>query len=430
MALRWLTMADKAKALSDVFGDTSAGGLTSSKSGLMYSSAERKYTADPSNIVQRFESIDARDDAFGFELPELDLPGFGTKYDDCGDEIPRFCADCGATHTVGRTCYRSQCPRCGAAWARRQGTEIAAKLEATRRYLESQGSDRWDGNKFHHLAMSPPEGFETFTKEALDRTFEIVKEVLDELGVSTGVMLYHPYSGDGEGDDLGEWKGRLFEGREWSDVLEELEHRPHFHVVCIAKHVDGGYVTKAIEEQTGWIVERITKGDTDVSIYDKFDLCRVVSYCLSHTGLRETESGRTQAAYRYFGRVANLPAADHIKAEIDAAMRSVAPRTLDLDWSSLACQKDRDGRDPQSWLVASPDQAAAGEPDGYPEDSDGDDFGPLPPEDTCAGRMLHLSRAPEFLKDSEWCENAPRSDELADTWDEWKDEIEEPPPTD
>lgn len=416
--------------LKDVFGDTSATGLTSKKSGMMYCSANREYTADPGSIVSKFQSVDASEDTFGFGLPELELPGFGEEYDDCGEEIPRFCSDCGATHTVGRTCYRSECPRCGAAWTRRQGTAIASKLEAVRRYLESKESGGWSGYKFHHLSLSPPEGYETFTKESLDRTFEILKEVLDELGVRTGAMLYHPWSGSGEGDDLGEWKGRLFNDREWSDVLEELEHRPHFHVVCVAKHVDGGYVTKAIHEQTGWIVERITKGeDSDVSIYDKYDLCRVVSYCLSHTGLRETESGRTQAAYRYFGRVANFEAADHIEAEMDAAMRSVAPRTLDLDWSSLACQKDRGDRDPQGWLAISPEQAAAGDPQGL-RMGDGEESQPSPPDDTCAGRMLHLSRAPEYLEDDEWCELAPRSDELAETWDDWKDEIEEPPPTD
>jgi hypothetical protein len=424
------------EALADVWGDTSAGGITSEASGIRYCSARREYTADPSSIVSRFESVDASDDTFGFELPELELPGFGETYDDCGDEIPRFCADCGATHTVGRTCYRSTCPRCGAGWTRRQGTAVASKLEAVRRYKEaSENSVGWAGYKFHHITLSPPEGYQTFTDESLNQTFDVLKEVLDELGVATGVMFYHPWSGDGEGDDLGEWKHRLFEGRDWSDVLDELEHRPHFHAVVVAKHVDGGYVTKAIEEQTGWIVERLTKGDeSDVSVYDKYDLCRVVSYCLSHTGLRETESGRTRAAYRYFGRVANLPAADHIEAEIDAAMRSVAPRTLDLSWSSLACEKGRDERSAQSWLVADPEQAATGQPAGHGDGeggtSEGDPPGPLPPGDKCAGRLLHLSRAPEFLDDKEWRAAAPRSEELAETWDEWEDEIKEPPPPD
>lgn len=390
---------------------------------MLYSSADTQYRADPSNIVTRFQSVDARDDKFGFPLPELDLPGFGEAYDDCGDDIPRFCANCGSTHVVGRTCYRSTCPRCGASWTRRQGTAISAKLEATRRYLESSRAG-WDGYKFHHIVMSPPDGYETFTNEALDRTFEILKEVLDELGVETGVMFYHPYRGE-DGDDRGAWKERLFEGRDWEDVRDELEHSPHFHVVAIAKHVDGGYVTKAIEEQTGWLVERITKGDGNVSIYDKYDLARVVSYALSHTGLYETESGDTRAAYRYFGKVSNLPAEEHIEREMDAAMRSVSPRTLGLEWSSLACEVSHDGEN-QDFLVADPSTAFRSGVS-YDDDGGGDDD-PEPPDDKCGGRLLHLSRAPDFLEDDDWVATAPHADELADTWDDWDGDLPDPPP--
>lgn len=411
--------------LRDEWGDTAVRGLTREKSGIRYTTADKQYTADPSNIVSRFQSVDARDDRFGFELPELELPGFGEAYDDCGEDIPRFCANCGSTHVVGRTCYRAVCPRCGASWVRRQGTAIAAKLEATRRYLESSRAG-WDGYKFHHLAISPPDGFETFTNEALDRTFEILKEVLSELGVDTGVIFYHPYRGE-DGDDRGDWKRRLFEGLDWEDVRDELEHSPHFHVVAIAKHVDGGYVTKAIEEQTGWLVERITKGeDSNVSIYDKYDLCRVVSYALSHTGLYETEE-TTRAAYRYFGRAANLPAEDHIEREIDAAMRSVTPRTLGLEWSSVACSVEYDG-EPQDWLVADT-SAAFRSGVNYDEDGDRDDD-PDPPDGTCGGRLLYLGRAPEFLEDEDWRAAAPHADELAETWDEWSDELEDWPPPD
>lgn len=416
------------EALKDAWGGSSARGITREKSGIRYSSADSEYRADPSDVVSRFTSVDAReDDLLGTELPELDLPGFGEEYEDCGEDIPRFCADCGSTHVVGRTCYRSVCPRCGASWTRRQGTAVAAKLEATRRYLESSRAG-WDGYKFHHLAVSPPDGYETFTNEALDRTFEVLKEVLGELGVDTGVIFYHPYRGE-DGDDRGAWKGRLFEGIPWEDVREDLEHSPHFHVVAIAKHVDGGYVTKAIEEQTGWLVERITKGeDSNVSIYDKYDLCRVVSYCLSHTGLRETESGRTRAAYRYFGRVANLPAEDHIEREMDAAMRSIAPRTLGLSWSDVACAEDREGREPQGWLVG--DTSAAYRSGVSFEDDDDLDEDVDPPDGKCGGRLLFLGRAPEFLDDDEWRAAAPHADELAETWEEWEGDLEDWPPPD
>lgn len=410
---------------ADLWGDASARSTTRQKSGIRYTADGTVYQANPSEIINRFESVDAREDTFGNELPELDLPGFGERYDDCGDDFPRFCADCGATHYVGRTCYRSRCPRCGAAWARKRATTVTAKLEATRRYEESK-RDGWGGYKFHHLTLSPPEGFATFSHDSLGRTFDLLKEVLDELGTAAGVIFYHPFRGE-NGDDRGDWKGRLFDGREWDDVRQELEHSPHFHAVVVAKHIDGGHVTRAIEEQTGWVVERITKGEeSNVSIYGKYDLARVATYCLSHTGIEATDDGGHRAAYRYFGRTANLSPTDEIEAEMDAAVRSVAPKTLDLPWSSLACQNDRDGREPQSPLVAAT-SAAHDEGDGEPfPPDDGADA----PEGKCAGRLLDITKAPAFLEDDEWVAKAPNADDLRETWREWRDEIDgdRPPP--
>lgn len=412
-------------SVRDVFGDTSARSTTRQKSGIRYTSDGTVYQANPSEIIDRFESVDASEDTFGNELPELELPGFGEKYDDCGEEkIPRFCADCGKTHKVGRTCYRSRCPRCGKAWNRRQGTAIASKLEATRRYKESKRPG-WSGWKFHHLALSPPDGFATFSHESLQRTFDLLKEVLDELGAADGAIFYHPYRGE-DGDDRGEWKQRLFEERDFADVLDELEHSPHFHVVVVSKHIDGGHVTKSIEEQTGWLVERITKGDSNVSIYNKYDLARVVTYCLSHTGLEEMDDGSHRAAYRYFGRTANLAATDEIEAEMDAAVRSVAPRTIGLEWSSLACLEDRDGREPQSPLVASTAAAfSSGDGEGFPDDEEND-----APDGVCAGRLLDIKKAGPFLENEEWVENAPYSEELREAWEEWREEVDDdrPPP--
>jgi len=402
----------------DVWGDTSARKPTRQASGIQYATDEGTRQANPSEIVRAFERIDASEDRFGAELPELVLPGFGERYEDCGDEIPRFCADCGATHTVGRTCYRSECPRCAAAWARRQAKRMAAKLEATRRY---EAAKNGQSPYFHHLTISPPDGFRVDSEDELDRTIEALKEVLDGLGVPTGAFVYHPYRGEG-GDDRGEWKRRLFdEDREWDDVREELEHSPHFHVIAVADHVDGGLVTKAIEEQTGFVVERITKSGSNVSIYGKYDLARVASYALSHAGIEETETGRKQAAYRYFGRAANLSATDEIQAEMDAAVRSVAPKTLGLSWSSVACQEDRDGREPQSPLVAGTESAYGpadgGEGEGRAYGEDGE-----PPEGACAGRLMNINTAPRFLEDEEWCERAPHAEELRETWEAWRED--------
>jgi hypothetical protein len=248
---------------------------------------------------------------------------------------------------------------------------------------------------------------------------------LDELGVPTGVIVYHPYRGE-DGDDRGEWKRRLFDqDQDWDEVREELNHWGHFHVIAVADHVDGGLVTKAVEEQTGFIVERITKSGSNVSIYGKYDLARAVSYSLSHVGLEETDTGRKQAVYRYFGKAANFEATDEIKNEMDAAVRSVAPKTLGLSWSSVACLEDRDGREPQSPLVAGT-AAVYGDGDGPEDDEVGEgihvseDAGA--PEGYCAGRLMNINTAPRFLEDEEWCERAPHADELRETWEAWEEE--------
>jgi hypothetical protein len=407
-------------------GDTSERGLTRKGSAIQYRSGGEVKQADVGSLVDRFRSVEAPHSPNGENrLPETDLPGFGERYPDCGDDIPRFCSECGATHSVGRTCKRSTCPRCGAAWARDRATSAAAKLEALRRYKEAQ-TDGWSGYKFHHLTLSPPEGYETFSEKPLDRTFDLLKEVLEEIGASTGVIFYHPYRGE-NGDDRGAWKERLFTGREWGEVRSELAHSPHFHAVVLGQHIDGGYVTRAIEEQTGWLVERITKGESNVSIYDKYDLGRVLTYCLSHTGVRETEGGSHRAMYRYYGKLSNFAATEGIKREMDAAVRSVAPRTLGLSYDSLSCSEERSG-EPVGEVVAGISAAHGGSGDG-----DGDGMA-APVDETeepdyrCSGRLLEISKAPAFLNDREWMEQAARSEELVTAWMEWE-ERDHPPPT-
>lgn len=360
------------------------------------------------SLISRFETIDASRQ-YNDELPELELPGHGERYDDCGDELPRFCSACGSCSNVGRTCFRSGCPRCWKGWDRKRATTITSKLEALRAYKDAQGAG-WQGDKFHHLTLSAPDGFRLNSDEPLQRTFDLLKGVLDELGASTGYLFYHPFRTTADGD-RGAWKDLLPDGDpvDWDDTRQELAHEPHFHAVVISKHVTGGFATKHLEEKTGWVVERITKGEnSDVSIYDQHDLARVVTYCLSHTGIGD------RAAYRAFGEVANFTADEKFKRGMDAAVRSVAPKTLGLEYSSLACQEQK--------LIDVPGQIDAGifggdgdgdqpdqdEPDGDPEDND------------CNGRLLEIKKAPAFINNEEWTAEAPHADELKETWKDWR----------
>jgi len=393
--------------------------LSSEKSGIRWGSDSGGHQVNLSSLVSRFETIPGgTDDRYTDELPELPIPGHGEKYDDCGDDIPRFCGSCGCVEHVGRTCFRSGCPRCWKGWDRRRAATITSKLEALRAYKEAP-TEGWSGWKFHHLTLSPPPGYALNSEQPLQRTFDALKGILDELGASTGYLFYHPYRGE-NGDDRGFWKDLLPDGAEqhMADIRDGLTHEPHFHAVVLSQHVAGGFSTKHIEEKTGWVIERITKSeDSDVSIYDKYDLSRVVTYCLSHTGI-----GENRAAYRAFGEVANFQAHEKFKKGMDAAVRSVAPNTLGLSYQTLMCDEpetvDLGVKVDPSGFYAGP---GSGSDDDQEEPVEQDQ------ESECNGRLLSITKAPAYLTDDEWVSKAPHADELEETWGEWQFRRDKPP---
>lgn len=395
------------------------------RSSINYGTDDGTRQADPSAVVQKFREVDAgRSDRYQDELPALPLPGSGERREECGDDIPRFCGDCGHVQTVGQTCNRSRCPRCWKAWARRRATTITAKMEALRRYRESQGSG-WQGWKFHHLVLSPPDGYALDSDQPLQRTFDMLKEVLAEIGVDTGALVYHPYRGPDD-DDRGFWKGVLPDGYETDDMVEnhDLQHSPHFHGVVLSEYVDTQHVVGAVEEATGWTIHRITKGeDSDVSLYNEYDLARSVSYCLSHAGV-----GEDRAAYRYFGEVANFRAEDHINRQMDAAVRSVAVNTLGLRYDSQACTDEvvNPVGDHQEKVDLGMAHGAGSADDSVPEQVEVE-------VEKCDGRMLEIKAAPSRLDDPEWREQASHADELREAWREWRvlvDDLPDPAPWD
>lgn len=281
-------------------------------------------------------------------LPLLDLPGFGESYDDCGDDLAHFCTDCGHTTVFGRTCRQSTCPRCGAAWARERGKTVVGKLLALRAQLDTQ---RADHQRFHHLTLSPNMEWALEAQDPLDRTVKAIKEIkeiFDAFGLQ-GVWFYHPWRGrnaDRELDDRGEWKRRLFQGRDWEgDVKEELKFHPHFHVLVVDHHVPGGDITKRVYQETGWVIHRIHRihrEDSAVSIPDDYALARAATYCLSHTGIDVVEDGHNQAACGYIG--ADLRQAtilDRYEPEVNALVRRASVDTLGLANTGFDCLQER-----------------------------------------------------------------------------------------
>ncbi|MFC5973676.1 hypothetical protein ACFPYI_20290, partial [Halomarina salina] len=258
-------------------------------------------TQDPHLDAITTDEPDGRnyDDA----LPELPIPGSGRMGTNCGEEVPAlFCPSdgCGSVYHVGHTCRKSRCPRCWKSWDFQRAKTVTSKLEALRRYRYASGDTE---QKFHHLTVSFRDSTRFDSDTPVDRAAEVVKLLSHQVNVQTGYLMLHPYRikeeyrGDVNGHESGDgdltWKDiyGLVDDLGWDAVGEEyLVYAPHFHVIALSEFVQCGAVTEAIEEETGVVVHRVTKGaDSSVSMYNLEDLCRVAAYSISHLGLQHDD---------------------------------------------------------------------------------------------------------------------------------------------
>ena len=395
---------------------------TRARSGIQYATTGGDVTkVSPDSIIHKIETLRTGDpDHYDRPLPLLPIPGTGELRETCGDDIPRACSGCGRTHTVGRTCKRSLCPRCWKSWARRRTTTIGSKLEALRIVRESVGPG-WRGWMFHHVVLSPPEGFKLNRDDPLDATFDILKEILGELGADTGYLFYHPLRGPDD-DDRGFWRYVLPDGDPvgFQELIDrhDLKHSPHFHAVVLSKNVDTQHCVKAVEEQTGWVIHRITKSEqSNISLFNEYDLLSSVSYCLSHTGIDDN-----RAAYRPYGEVANFTAWDGLKRKMDGKCRAVAANTLGLDPGVTRCTEEREKLKTRTAYVLAQEEVNLGAAHG--------NTGAQAVEEVkvtstiveeCNGRLIDVSAFPRYLNNAEWVAQAPYAHEMQEAWEEWRD---------
>jgi len=325
---------------------------------IRYSTGSRviRFNPDETIVDEAFKEVDDNPRAYQNRPPETLIPGFGDPYDECGNPTPHICEDCGLPARndgdiaeIGQTCWRRSCPRCAPGWAMRAAYSIVAKLEDYRKHVSSRRNGH--SPKFHHLTLMPPYkngtgSFAIARGDPLSEAYDMAHSILDYLCVDGGATLYHPFSGN-DGDDRGEWKQRLFEGRSWeSDVRQELEFRPHFHTLAVADSVDH-YTCEHLHEQTGWLVHRIENDDTHVSLYNEFDLASAVTYALSHAGVGEEVS----SAYRYFGEVKGHSPSQNVSQAMQRVVRKVVHETLDLHVGEVVCQLADPGDDTTTYLT-------------------------------------------------------------------------------
>jgi len=341
------------------------------------------------------------------------LPGFGEEREDCGAEIPHVCEDCGHVVEVGRTCAQSRCPRCAPKWVIDRATPVVSRV--------MQAAKMKNGAVYkHHGVISPPPDLLVDADDPEGACIDMIQDLLRTIDFD-GVVLYHPWSGadddgDVEQDDRGEWKKRLFADREWEgDVREELEHRPHFHVIGACSWFPGAGVTDRVYDETGWLIHRITeRNGSPVSLGTMESVARAVTYALSHVGI----DCRGEANRYVRGKVGSAYHAADQRLHDDAreVVNYVAPDTLGVPKMDVECraealeaETDHDIED----LLEQADDAEEGT-DAEPTDDD-------PEVVPCSGRLVDPEDAEEFVTDEDWQQTALHAEAALEVVDKWRE---------
>jgi len=418
-----------------------------------------------------------------FEENGPPLPGKGDIGDDCDDDLAMFCSNCGETTVVGRTCGLSGCPRCWTSWCRDLAARNAERLAVTRAVRDA---NRDEQQFFHHLAWSPPDDWALQAEDPLKRTKQVINEILDAMDLDA-FCIYHAWRGNQEDDDdRGEWARRLSEELDWEEVRDELKFSPHFHIIAVGSHVAGGELTTRVEEETGWSLHRITKGDdSKVSLYDNSDMVSATEYSISHASLKRTDAGNNSVQTWQHGdilgdekfkresemepgekeRFDGLVIEEETEQEMDLLARAHAPLTLGVDVDSQLCTEefvaavDRETGadtagvkslinigtgDTRTWTPASSASSSASSGSSSASGSttelattgamttevgeiehnrEGDP--PEPEIEVCQGAMRPIWDAPEYIGDDDWRASAEHVDQLDATWTDWKPRLTE-----
>jgi hypothetical protein len=347
-----------------------------------------------------------------------DLPGFGEGQPDCGVEIPHICEGCGHVIEVGRTCSQSMCRRCAPAWVLDRAPGIINRIYSAAKMKEGS-------QKLHHVAVSPPRDLLLDTdddQDWYDACFDALHQWMDEIDMD-GIVLAHPWSGDtsdGLGsqhqDDRGEWQKRLFEGRDWEgDVREELQHRPHFHVIGCAEWFPGGDVTRLLHERTGWVTHRITKHNSNRSLDGLHDLARAVTYALSHVAI-DTSGDRNRYRRKKVGSAYHGADDRHLRKAKEAA-HDVAPDTLGIPEMRVECQKELPEEEcdhDDEHTTPSTDDGDAGVEETEPESSTTQAM------EKCRRSPVDVDDA-DFVDDPDWRQSALFAEDAVDAREEWQE---------
>lgn len=315
---------------------------------------ERALLEDLVDAIERprvepdFDPLDAPDWYRRSTLPKGKVPGFGEIGEKCGDFTPEamyYCPGCGHVREFPHNCYQYDCPDHGLYAVRRRaaGTKDASgvvpKLGALRAVLDSRDEEtHW---VFHHFTISLGTDYFFRSDKPMERGFQLCRELMDVIDVQ-GLVALHPWRGEG-GDDRGFWKTILGEDLSWPGAREQLEYAPHFHVVGVGPRggIPGGAVSRALEAETGVIIERFSPENSNVSVYDGEAMARAATYTLSHSMVyTSTDKSRRLAARMKGPDVNEIEVYEKYKKEHQANVYAVAEDVLGIPPPDMECDQE------------------------------------------------------------------------------------------
>jgi hypothetical protein len=327
------------------------------------------------------------------------IPGYGNAPNRCRPLTPvGFCLE--GHPVLGRSsCQTKGCPDHWRDWCEPATVGVIERLAAWREAHHPQA---------HHIVVSPPSG--RYSERALWDARTDAYDVLEDAGVSGGVMIAHPYAAtEGakelygtarEAGDLPEstgiWRFLRENSNGWEELSRHIEGRPHYHVLAPAMSID----PEAAPE--GWIVKRIRSFSrfyrTDSESYR--DMAAAAYYVLTHSAAFKGRQATT-----YFG--------------------DLHPSTFDPE-EALTATAWRRIQTEAAKAVDRPEEAEGDGPAHGPEEC---------PREECEAAVRPFRELREYLEDGEWVASVRSGVDGRKRWRRlkgmllwWGEKADRPPP--
>lgn len=164
----------------------------------------------------------------------FDLPGYGSKKDDCGAPVYLAHLSGEKLHWITRSksCHRKECPVCWPDWKKREALAISDRIG---KYYKQTG------RMPVHYVLSPPQSISYETKAAFKNLRHLAYRRGRLRGIKGGVMVFH------------ERAIRYTDTDSDTYIKAHCSTGPHFHII------GDGWLSRVREFflEDGWIVKNL-----------------------------------------------------------------------------------------------------------------------------------------------------------------------------